>query len=219
MKILALDTSTELCSAALLVGTETRERAVLAGNRHSELLLPMVRELLAEAGMGLADLDGLAFGQGPGSFTGLRIGCGVVQGLAFGADRPVVAVGSLEALAFGVDAEAVLACIDARMHEVYVAAYRRVSGGVSEVLAPQVLAPGAVALPAGGPWVGCGPGFAAYPQLLAGQVQSVLADHFPRAAAVARLAAPRLAAGAGVAAEAAEPVYVRDKVALKISER
>lgn len=219
MKILAFDTSTELCSAALLLDGAILEREEMAGNRHSELLLPMISDLLAEAGLGLHDLDGLAFGKGPGSFTGLRIGCGVAQGLAFGADLPVHGVVTLAAMALETEASQVLACIDARMHEVYVAAYRRHGDALEEAAAPRVLKPAAVGLPDAGAWTGCGTGFAAYPDLLKDRLTAVRPDIHPRARAIARLARPVFAAGGGLPAEAAEPFYVRDKVALKTGER
>ncbi len=187
----------------------------------------MVDELLADAGWRLDELDGLAYGRGPGSFTGLRIGCGAVQGLAFGANLPVIGVVTLEAMAEEVHADMaqgdeptyVLACIDARMHEVYVAAYRCTAEGVEEVAAPAVLKPDAVTLPASGVWIGCGNGFSTYPDLLRGQLAEVRADIHPHARSVARLALARFQAGEGGPAESAEPLYVRDKVALKICER
>ncbi|HEX8981043.1 MAG TPA: tRNA (adenosine(37)-N6)-threonylcarbamoyltransferase complex dimerization subunit type 1 TsaB [Parasulfuritortus sp.] len=219
MKILAFDTSTELCSAALCLDGAWLVREEMAGNRHSELLLPMVESLLAEAGIGLRDLDGLAYGKGPGSFTGLRIGCGAAQGLALGADLPVTGVITLEAMAYAAGADQVLACIDARMHEVYAAAYRRRDDGMIELSPPAVLKPADLDLPADGDWLGCGTGFAAYPDLLADRLRAVRPDAFPHAKAVAELALPVFAAGRGAAPDSAEPYYVRDKVALKTCER
>jgi tRNA threonylcarbamoyladenosine biosynthesis protein TsaB len=219
LKILAFDTSTELCSAALLLDGAWLVREELAGNRHSELLLPMVESLLAEAGLSLQALDGLAYGRGPGSFTGLRIGCGIAQGLAFGADLPVAGVITLEAMAYATGADQVLACIDARMHEIYAAAYRRQDGVMIEVVAPAVLKPAELNLPCEGDWLGCGTGFAAYPNLLADRLCGVLPNIYPHAQAVAQLALPVFASGLGAAPETAEPVYVRDKVALKTCER
>ncbi len=223
MKILAFDTSTEWCSAALQVGGELRVRETLAGQKHSELLLPMVMELLAEAGLALAELDALAFGKGPGSFTGLRIACGVAQGLAYGADLPVVGVVTLEAMALEADAEAVVACLDARMQEVYAAVYRRTPEGLAAEVGPGLYAPAAAPLPAGAGYVGCGSGFAAYAGVLAGRYAGRLAavrpEVHPHARAIARLAAAELACGGGGPAETAEPLYVRDKVALKTCER
>jgi tRNA threonylcarbamoyladenosine biosynthesis protein TsaB len=219
LKILAFDTSTELCSAALYLDGTWQVREEMAGNRHSELLLPMVESLLAEAGIGLRDLDGLAYGKGPGSFTGLRIGCGVAQGLALGADLPVTGVITLEAMAYSTGAARVLACIDARMHEVYAAAYRRQGDGMVESSPPAVLKPADLTLPEEGDWLGCGTGFAAYPDMLSGRLREARPDVFPHARAVAELALPVFAAGRGAAPDTAEPFYVRDKVALKTCER
>ncbi len=219
MKILAFDTSTELCSAALACDGQIATREAMAGNRHSELLLPMLSELLAEAGWRLHDLDGLAYGKGPGSFTGLRIGCGVAQGLAFGADLPVLGVITLEAMALAAGAERVLACIDARMHEVYSGAYRVAGEQVQTISPPAVLRPAAVSLPDDLAWTGCGPGFLTYPEMLAGRIGPVLPGVYPHARELVRLAIPRFEAGEGLPAESAEPLYIRDKVALKTSER
>ncbi len=214
MNILALETSSRRLSVALWHDREVAERSADAPNGGSELLLPWVRELLAEAGLGAAQLDGIAFGAGPGSFTGLRLACGVAQGLAFGLDRPVVGIGSLEALALASGEDKVFACVDARMNEVYVAAY---ANGI-EVAAPAVLPPERAALPAGDGWVGCGDGFAAYGPLLPACLRQ--RPHvYPTATALARLARPRLERGEGQPAAAAAPIYVRDKVALTTAER
>ena len=129
MRILALETSTEYCSAALWIDGQVAQSHVLAGHTHSDILLPTVKRLMDQAGLGFAQLDGVAFGAGPGSFTGLRIACGVAQGLAFAHDLPVVPVVSLESLAEQGDADAVITAFDARMGELYFAAYRR--AGVS----------------------------------------------------------------------------------------
>src|SRR5437667_141638 len=145
MQILALDASTDVCAAALGDGAHWAERAENAGQRHSELLLPMVRALLAEARLDLAALDGIAFGAGPGSFTGLRIACGVVQGLALGADLPVVGVATLEAMAETARQRSgrtrVIATHDASMQEIYVAAYEHDGFHWRVVLDPAVAVP------------------------------------------------------------------------------
>ncbi|TSA21315.1 MAG: tRNA (adenosine(37)-N6)-threonylcarbamoyltransferase complex dimerization subunit type 1 TsaB [Betaproteobacteria bacterium] len=226
MILLALETATEWCSAALWLDGELRLQEAHAGNRHSELLLPMAQHLLAEAGLRYVDLDAIAYGAGPGSFTGLRIACGVTQGLALAVGCPVIGVGSLHALAAAVPVQPsteVLALLDARMGEVYVARYR---GGV-EMAAPAVLKPGLVPPPTAGAYI-AGTGFAAYEAELraAWAACSDGADHdytlsdvrYPSAAQIAHLAAPRLAAGEGRPAETAEPIYVRNKVALKKGE-
>jgi tRNA threonylcarbamoyladenosine biosynthesis protein TsaB len=223
LKLLAFDTSTELCTAALWQDGGCRTRETMAGNQHSNLLLPMLEDLLAEAGLRLADLDGLAFGMGPGSFTGLRIGCGIAQGLALGADLPVVGVGTLEALAWGQSGECLLTCLDARMHEVYAATYRRVGDALQCEIAPGVFRPDAVPLPVGEGWIGCGSGFAAYAAALhtrlGAHISEVRADAYPHARAIAELALPRFLAGTAGSPDSAEPFYVRDKVALKTCER
>ena len=218
VNLLALETSTRRLSVALWRDGEVREIAEDHPNGGSERLLPWVKELLAQAGLTLRQLDAIAFGAGPGGFTGLRLSCGIAQGLAFGLDRPVLAVGSLEALALASGEEWVFACLDARMNEVYCAAYRVRDGFPEEVHAPIVVPPSLVVAPKDAGWVGCGDGFASYGPLLPvfGQVRD---DLLPTAAAVARLAAPRILVGGGVGAAEAAPLYVRDKVALTTAER
>ncbi len=223
-RVLALETSTERCSVALLRDDgRLSTRMVAASSGHSERLLPLVRELLEEAKLGLAELDAIAYGAGPGAFTGLRLACGVAQGLAFGAGLPVVGVGSLEALAWASGRPRVYACLDARMNEVYFAAYRIDGMGVEIALAPGVAHAAAAGLPEGAGWYGCGSGFATYAlelrQRLAGQLAEVNGDDIPAAAAVASLAAARLASGGGADAFQAQPAYVRQKVALTTAER
>ncbi|MBS4095780.1 MAG: tRNA (adenosine(37)-N6)-threonylcarbamoyltransferase complex dimerization subunit type 1 TsaB [Sulfuricella sp.] len=223
MKILAFDTSTEYCSVALWADGAVTVREVHAGQRHSTLLLPMVEEVLGEAGTTLTALDGIAYGSGPGSFTGLRIGCGVAQGLALGVDLPVAGVCTLLALAQGSGAQRVIACLDARMGEVYHAAYQRDGQDWREVCEPGLYAPSAAPLPESGDWAGCGSGFAAYGDALKARygamLNSVLPDFYPCATNIAALAAPRFASGAGMDAALVAPLYIRNKVALKTSER
>lgn len=220
MRVLALDTSTEACSVALLFDGVVRLRFQLTERSHAELVLPMVESLLAEAGVGLADLDGLAFGRGPGAFTGLRIASGVVQGLALGANLAVVPVSSLAAVAEQVTAtsgQPVLVCNDARMGEVYWGVYAREADGSVTALAPEaVSAPDRVG--EGGPAArhAAGNALGRYPQLAKRLLSSGLQLHdgvYPRADAVARLGALGLAAGHGVAPDQALPVYIRDDVA------
>jgi tRNA threonylcarbamoyladenosine biosynthesis protein TsaB len=223
LNLLALDTSTEYCSAALLCGEEFTHREAHAIQRHSELILPMIEDLLALAGLGPTQLDGIAFGAGPGSFTGLRIACGVAQGLAFGAGLPVIPVGTLIALAEESGADKAIACLDARMGEVYCAAYRREYGRWLEVAVPAVGPAHSAPAVEGGGWMGCGSGFAVYAQALSrrydGQLDRVSAGLHPHARSIARLALPVLIAGGGLPAEEAAPMYVRDKVALKMHEQ
>jgi len=214
MRFVALETSTEWCSVALwrdgeIAGVERR-----AGTRHSELALPMLQRLLERFQLGAQTLDAVAFGAGPGSFTGLRIACGLAQGLALPRGLPVLGVSTLEALAEESGAARVVACIDARMREVYYAALQREDGRWREVIPATCAAPAELALPPGD-WIGAGNGFAVYGNL---GLKKVLPEVHPTAVAVARLAAPRLAAGEGVDAALAAPVYVRDKVAFTKAE-
>lgn len=226
MRILALDASTDICAAALGDGEHWGERSCFAGRRHSEMLLPMVRALLSETRVRLPDLDGIAFGAGPGSFTGLRIACGVAQGLALGANLPIVGVVTLEAMAesarTSMGCTRVIAALDARMQEVYYAAYEHDGIRWLNRAAPSVVNPGDASLPAGDGWSGAGNGFAAYPALrqrLAGVLVSCAETIVPTALAIGNLALPRFAAGEGVSAREASPLYVRHRVALTSAER
>ena len=236
MNVLALETSGYQLSVALWCDGQILERSEEHRQGGSGRVLPWVQDLLAEAGLSLSQIDGVAFGAGPGSFTGLRLACGVAQGLACGLEVPVMGVGTLEALALAADVSQragdeagagvgmaaplqVLACLDARMNEVYCAAYRLVEGRPEEVLAPFVAAPEEVVFELPGNWLGCGDGFATYPELLQGRLYRHMPELRPGAAAVARLAVPRLARGEGQDAAQAAPLYVRDKVALTTAER
>jgi tRNA threonylcarbamoyladenosine biosynthesis protein TsaB len=219
LKILALETSTEACSVALALNGNVRDRVVF-GQQHSSRILSMVDALLAEAGLRLHELDAVAFGRGPGFFTGLRIGTGVVQGLAFGADLPVVPVSSLAALAHAQDTTHVLTAVDARMSQVYWGTYTRAVGGALELLGEEcVTAPQAVPLPPGAGWRGVGSGWDRYAEALTRRLgtrlQSWLPECYPRAREVAVLATRSLQRGEAVAPEQALPVYVRDEVARK----
>lgn len=221
MLILALETSTEQGSCALWRDGAVVERICPPGQPHSTTLLPLVRDLLAEAGITVSQLDGIAFGAGPGAFTGLRMACGVAQGLAVAAGLPVIPVTTLEAVASqGVNGN-ILALLDARMGEVYSACYQAVPTGL--VLQGEICltTPQAVPLPDGQGWQAVGNAPAAYPAL-ADRIAAAggsLHHALPGAGAVAMLAAPRLAAGEGLDAALAAPLYVRDKVAQTIEER
>ena len=223
MNLLALDTSTEYCSVALLAGDELAYREIHAVQRHSELVLPMIGELLAAAGLMPRQLDVVAFGAGPGSFTGLRIACGVAQGMAFGADIPVVPIGTLVALAEESGASQVIACIDARMGEIYHATYVRQDAQWIELSAPAVCKPLDAPAVDGEGWVGVGSGFIAHGEVLKKHygrgLERVDSTLHPHARAMVRLALPELLAGRGLPPEQATPLYVRDKVALKMHER
>lgn len=251
MRILAIDTVTEGCSAALLItsgdgSAHVVERFEELARGHADRILTFVDEVLAEGGIGLRALDGIAVNVGPGAFTGVRIGVSVGQALAFGVSVPVVPVTSLAALAAqimtgntgltegdpvaaGDRPEFVVACLDARMGEVYWGCYRAAPDGDVVSLAPLAVAPPAslplqfAALsPSGVAWRGVGRGFAAYPEL-AGMLKVALSDgdtrRLPRARDAARLAALRLAADGGIDAAALAPVYLRDKVAFTEAER
>jgi tRNA threonylcarbamoyladenosine biosynthesis protein TsaB len=223
MRVLAIDCSTEWLAVAAGDASHCVERREHAVQAHSQLALPRIDAVLAECGWRVTDLDGIAFGAGPGSFTGVRIACGVAQGLALGASRPVVPVATLEALAQqAYRAHAVTrvyACLDARMHEVYVAAYEREGDRWRETLPPAVMKPDDVVAPKG-EWFGAGEGFLAYPDLARRlSLHAVDATLTPSASALIQLAVPRLAAGQGVDAAHALPLYVRHRVALTSAER
>ena len=223
MNVLGIETATEWLSLAISLDGAVHERSLRAGHRHAELVLPEIDGLLARAGIGVGDLHGIAFGAGPGSFTGLRIACGVAQGIAVARRLPVLGVGTLAAIAASTDAPRVIACLDARMHEVYHAAYEQRQHGLHEVIPPGLHRPGEVPLPEGDGWVGCGAGFAAHRAPLTARhgarLTAILPEVFPSATAIVRLAAPRFAAGEGDDPAAAAPLYLRDRVALKTRER
>lgn len=226
MKILALDTATENCSVALWVDGELTVREQLLERGHAEQILPMLDELLAASGVSLRQLAAVAFGRGPGAFTGVRLAASVAQGLAFGAQLPVVPVSDLAALAERVLSEnagtrRVIVCTDARLGEVYWGCFERGESGLAAAATPErVSRPEAVHLPDGwnGPaeaWLAAGSGFSAYPQLkvAVGAVPDGIREGlFPRAREVARLAAPEVSGGRALPAEEAIPVYLRDDV-------
>lgn len=228
MRLLAIDTASARCSAALCCDGETRLRAVPTQRDHARLLLPMIESLLAEAGIGFAALDAIAFGRGPGSFTGLRVAASVAQGLALGAGLPVVPVSDLRALAlqgrriavergiFPADAAlAVAACLDARMGEVYAAAFAVPARGLPAD-APECVCPPQSFRPKPPCQIAIGPGFGAHAAALAplrAAAGLILPEAEPCAADVAVLGVADFAAHGGVAADAALPVYLRDNVA------
>lgn len=224
MRLLALDTATEACSAALYVGGECAERFEVAPREHANLILGMVESLLAEAGVSLRDLDALAFSRGPGAFTGVRIGVGVAQGLGFGADLPLVPVSTLTALAHGAwrayGVSSVVAALDARMGEIYWAACSVVGEGQVVVQREYVSSPKDVHV-AGSGWFGAGSGWASYQDELMARVgvapNATDTNLYPRARDVAALGVTLFGEGAQVAAAQAQPVYLRDQVAKKSS--
>lgn len=236
MRYLAFETATRRLSVALWQDGEITERWADMPNSGSEVLLPWANELLAESGITFKDIDGIAFGAGPGGFTGLRLACGVTQGLAFGLDVPVVPVSTLAALALtafdSTGIENIWTCLDARMNEVYLAAYRVKNDHVNEVISPQCLPPASVCrqslfnavspAPTFLNACGVGDGFNSYGKVLTEQLpdlSSIHADIFPAASAVARLGASLFASGGSVSAALAQPMYVRDKVAFTTVER
>jgi tRNA threonylcarbamoyladenosine biosynthesis protein TsaB len=223
MRVLALETSTEYCSVALWHDGVVAGRCELAGQRHSALLMEMLDGLLHAAGVKLVQLDGISFGMGPGSFTGVRIACGVTQGLALGANLPVIGVCTLEALAEAAGKPRVIAALDARMGELYLAAYEKRDGGWITMTEPRLCKPEQAPMLRGAGWFGAGSGFAMYGDALqkryAGQLQDIDGNAVPQAAAIAAIAAQRFSQGRGLDAAEALPLYLRDKVALKTSER
>jgi len=223
MRVLALETSTEYCSVALGLDGRVICRDELVGQKHSERLIAMLDELLDDAGFDIKDMDVIAFGIGPGSFTGVRIACGAAQGLALGADLPLVGICTLEALAESSGSHRVIAALDARMGEIYHAAYEKRDERWTEVSAPRLCKPEAAPPVAGNDWFGAGSGFAVHGEALgacyAGQLLGVDSAAVPLAAAVAMLGAARYAQHGGMDAAEALPLYLRDKVALKTGER
>ena len=224
MRFAAIETATEWCSIALWLDGEIVALEQRAANRQGEVVLPMLERLLGIGKCALGELEAIAYGAGPGAFTGLRIACGVAQGLALARGLPVIGVSTLEATAEESGGERVLVALDARMRQVYCAAYDKRAGGWQNVLPAACAAPQEVEIPpTGADWLGCGSGFEAYGEALQARLGGVLAAVAPAArpsaAALARLAAPRLAAGEGVDAAQARPHYVRDKVALTATEQ
>lgn len=221
MRLLALETSTELGSCALWQDGQCLQRVCPPGKPHSETLLPLVRELLQAADCSFAQLDGIAFGAGPGAFTGLRVACGIAQGLAVAHETPVVPVVTLEALVWPLAGERLLALLDARMNEVYTATYTRSPDGLALEGAIRVVPPDQIEIPQG-TWAVGGNALKAYPGLharMAGDGRVLYPEAMPLAEAVAHLAAPRLARGEGLDPAFAAPLYIRDKVAQTVAER
>lgn len=219
MKLLAIDTATEACSAAILVNEHILERYEVAPRRHAELILPMVDALLTESGLKLTDLDALAFGRGPGAFTGVRIATGIVQGLAYGGDLPVVPVSTLAALAQGVASQAkyIISAIDARMGEVYWCAYQVDANHLVVPLTEEKVSnPNRLDVPGEHIYYGIGSGWKTYRTVLAGMLQGkcgiIDGEAYPRARDILLLAAGECQKGHVVSADKALPVYLRNKV-------
>ncbi len=223
MKILAVETSTEYCSVALWQDGALSARCELVGQKHSELLMAMLDDLLKAADVTLARLDGIAFGKGPGSFTGVRIACGVAQGLALGANLSVAGLCTLQALAQACSHDKVIAALDARMGEIYFAAYEKRNGEWYTVIEPCLCKIENAPLLTGEGWFGAGSGFAVNDAALSAryvrQLAAVDAQAVPQASAIAELAAIEFTRGNAFDAALALPLYLRDKVALKTGER
>jgi len=227
MKILAIETATEACSAALLIDGEITERFKVAPREHGELILPMVDELLIDSGIQLTQLDALAFGRGPGSFTGVRMATGVVQGLAFATDLPVAAISTLHALANQVEIETqiehILVALDARMGEIYSCEYKVKNGLLEKASEEQVIPPDKLTQLSTTNTVGIGHGWRTYLDIIKTSIGcptlAVYPDALPRAADVAQLAIQVVEKGKTVAAEHAMPVYLRDNVAKKKAQQ
>ncbi len=227
MKLLAVDTATEACSAALYIDGEVLERFEMAPRTHTQLIMPMIDSLMAEAGLEPRQLEGLAFGRGPGSFTGVRIATGVIQGIALGLDLPVVPVSTLAALAqdyFGRAAEdVVFAGMDARMGEVFWGVYRKNDQGFAELFGAESVGPAENVVFPEEKGCGVGSGWKTYHEALCERLNDWLSgiesDRLPKASAIALLGAQGFVLGQAVPVELAMPVYLRDKVAKKESER
>jgi tRNA threonylcarbamoyladenosine biosynthesis protein TsaB len=223
MKLLAIETSTEVCSVALHVDGEVRERHELAPRRHTQLVLPWADELLAEAGLRKSQLDAIAVGRGPGAFTGVRLAIAIVQGLALALDRPVLPISTLATLAMQGQGEHRLAAIDARMGEVYLGEFVRDADGLVSAAAEELIVPPHLAPLPSGPRHGVGTGFGAEKgalvQRLGGLLTGFDAEGLPHAADLARLALRDFHQGRAIAADRLEPAYLRDKVALTLAEQ
>ncbi|MDH5387929.1 MAG: tRNA (adenosine(37)-N6)-threonylcarbamoyltransferase complex dimerization subunit type 1 TsaB [Gammaproteobacteria bacterium] len=224
MKLLALDTSTEACSAALYLDGEITQHYQVAPREHTHLILGMIESLLQDAGLKSKDIDILAFGRGPGSFMGVRVAAGVVQGIAFAHSIPVVPVSTLAAMAWVAMEETgeaqILAAIDARMKEVYWGAYQKDEAGNMILLDEEcVVAPEKAPIPEQGQWVTAGTGWASYGEImkpaLGDRCTASLDECFPSAKAIAALAIESYKNGGAVSAAGAVPVYLRDNVASK----
>ncbi|MFQ1640129.1 tRNA (adenosine(37)-N6)-threonylcarbamoyltransferase complex dimerization subunit type 1 TsaB [Aeromonas veronii] len=224
LKILAVDTATEACSAALLVGDKLFSRWEEAPRDHTRKILPMVQAVLEDAGISLSDLDAIAFGRGPGSFTGVRIGISVAQGLAFGAGVPLIGISTLAAMAQGAyrleGAEQVLTAIDARMNEVYFGRYELIDGRM-QLVGDEVVSEPAALVDVRGKLAGLvtcvGTGFETYGETLSGLADELAVSQvrFPAAEDMLPLARAAWLAGEAVPVEQATPVYLRDKVTWK----
>ncbi len=222
VNLLAIETATEACSVALAVGGEVQQRYQHAPRQHAELLLPWVQDLLAQAGIGFGSVDAIAFSRGPGSFTSLRIGIGVVQGLAWASACPVIPVSSLAATAQAASVsgvETALVALDARMNEVFTGLFRLNGNGIMTAAGEErVCAPGMVQRPDEPGVHAVGIGFDRYPELkeMAGSLAGIRDDIWPDALSTLKLAQEWLLTHEALPVEMAQPVYLRDNVAQKL---
>jgi tRNA threonylcarbamoyladenosine biosynthesis protein TsaB len=234
MNLLALDTSTEFLSLAIQAGGTLFTHHQHVGNASSELILPQIQALLDAADMQLTDLHGIAFGAGPGAFTGVRIACGVAQGLGFGANIPVVGINTLLAVAQASGADKVIVCLDARMGEIYHAAFEKVKTSEKHENKWQEISETKVCKPEAAPtlaygaslrkvWIGAGSGWSVYGDVLSQIYQQHLEKTHPNltptAEAILQLAKPIFAAGEAKPASEAAPIYIRNRVALTTLQR
>ncbi|MEE9352449.1 MAG: tRNA (adenosine(37)-N6)-threonylcarbamoyltransferase complex dimerization subunit type 1 TsaB [Thiotrichaceae bacterium] len=227
MKILAIETATDACSAALLIDNEVAVEYELAPRKHTQLILPMIERLMAKAQLKTTELDAIAFGQGPGAFTGLRIAAGVTQGIALSADLPVIPISTLAAMAQQshqqYNANNILVALDARINEVYWGKYVIVEGRASLSGNEQVILPEKIEPILNESWIGVGSGWEAYRD----ELQSKATEHLkqiypeltPSAEFIAQLASYEFQQGNVLPVEQAQPIYLRDKVADTIAER
>jgi len=225
--MLAVETSTEACSAALYIDGDIQERFEIAPREHTKLILPMIDSLMAEAELKPHQLDGLAFSRGPGSFTGVRISTGIIQGIALGADLPVVPISTLAAISHHFFKTSAVNCaftaMDARMGEIFWGVYQKNQQGHTELLGEEAVTPAENIIFPEQQGVGIGSGWREYPdqlsKCLGGLLQSIEVDHLPRASAIVDLGVAGFHNNQAVPVEKAMPVYLRDKVAKKESER
>lgn len=227
MKLLSVETSTEACSAALYIDGAIEERYEIAPREHTKLILPMIDSLMADAELKPQQLDALAFSRGPGSFTGVRISTGVIQGIAYGADLPVVPVSTLAAIAQNYfkssDIDCAYTAMDARMGEIFWGVYQKNNQGYAELIGDEAVTLAENIIYPDKKGVGIGSGWLNYQQQLSDCLGALLlgieADHLPRASAIAELGVIGYEKNEAVDVEMAMPVYLRDKVAKKESER
>lgn len=222
MKILAIETATEACSAALDIDNRCIQRYRVAPRQHTQLILPMIDELLQEADIKVSDLDAIAFGQGPGAFTGVRIAIGVIQGLAFAHDIPVIPVSTLAALAqhFAEEHDHVATAIDARMQEIYWGLYKRDDSGIMRpIIEESVCSPTDLPSVSEANWFGVGTGWKTYSEELQsrfpGNLTGFNGESLPSAEDILTLAKPVYRENKAISVEEATPVYLRNKIANK----